>query len=62
VSFFPLAPPGVSVENDKLCIESEALIVLAFIFPFQAIPWTAGVPLCVAIIGGILLKTKLAKH
>ncbi len=35
--------------------------MLAFIFPFQSIPWTVGVPFVVVVIGGIILKTKLAR-
>jgi hypothetical protein len=36
--------------------------MFALIFPFQAISWPIGVPLIVAVIGGIVLKTKLARH
>ena len=36
--------------------------MLAFILPFQSIPWTIGVPFIVVVVGGIILTTKLARH
>jgi hypothetical protein len=33
--------------------KSEALTMLAFIFAFQSIPWTIGVPFIVVVVGGI---------
>jgi hypothetical protein len=46
--------------DDRLFVESEALTMLAFILPFQSIPWNIGVPFIALVIGGIILKTKLA--
>ena len=51
-----------SVGHDRLFIESEALTMLAFILPFQSIPWTIGVPFIAVVVGGIILTTKLARH
>jgi hypothetical protein len=31
-----------------------------FIFPIRSISWQIGIPVIVAIVGGIILKTKLA--
>jgi hypothetical protein len=36
--------------------------MLAFILPFQSIPWTIGVPFIAVVVGGIILTTKLTKH
>jgi hypothetical protein len=46
--------------SDRLEITVEARMA-AFIFPFLSIPWTIGVPFILLVVGGIVVKTKLAE-